>query len=565
MKKSLRGILKTAVSAICAAAIVASGLMHTGMGSLEVKAASSFDDLDQTEIVEAMGAGWNLGNQLEASVDGTPYETAWGNPTITQDLIDAVKAAGFDTVRIPVSYLNKIGSAPDYTIDSTWLDRVQEVVDMCIDNDMFVIINIHGDGYNSVSGSWLLCNGSDQTTIKAKYEAVWEQIANRFADYDEHLIFESMNEEFDGTYGTPNTTYYDNINDYNQIFVDTVRNTGSNNAKRWLLIPGWNTDIWYTAGDYGFELPTDNYRSSDISSNRIMISVHYYSPWEFCGNESSDVTQWGDSATDSSKVASWGDESYLQSAFSTMYQKFVANGYPVVIGEYGSIDKSEYDSVNTTCRAEFASKVCSYADSYGMVPVAWDNGYTGTYGFGLIDRTTYEVTEPEIIAAINAVYPNDNSDSSTDTFDSSKTYMIQNVNSGLYMDVTGAKKANGTNVIQYQASKAKANNTWTFVPDGNGYYYIYSCLGDGSTYLLDVANNSSASGTNIQIWENTYCDAQLYSLSQNSDGSYTILTKASGSEKCVEIADGSTSNNANVQQWEVNGYSCQNWYLIATD
>ena len=273
MKKSLRGILKTAVSAICAAAIVASGLMQTGMGNLEVKAASSFDDLDQTEIVEAMGAGWNLGNQLEASVDGTPYETAWGNPTITQDLIDAVKAAGFDTVRIPVSYLNKIGSAPDYTIDSTWLDRVQEVVDMCIDNDMFVIINIHGDGYNSVSGSWLLCNGSDQTTIKAKYEAVWEQIANRFADYDEHLIFESMNEEFDGTYGTPNTTYYDNINDYNQIFVDTVRNTGSNNAKRWLLIPGWNTDIWYTAGDYGFELPTDNYRSSDISSNRIMISV----------------------------------------------------------------------------------------------------------------------------------------------------------------------------------------------------------------------------------------------------------------------------------------------------
>jgi endoglucanase len=565
MKKSLRGILKTAVSAICAAAIVASGLMHTGMGNLEVKAASSFDDLDQTEIVEAMGAGWNLGNQLEASVDGTPYETAWGNPTITQDLIDAVKTAGFDTVRIPVSYLNKIGSAPDYTIDSTWLDRVQEVVDMCIDNDMFVIINIHGDGYNSVSGSWLLCNGSDQTTIKAKYEAVWEQIANRFADYDEHLIFESMNEEFDGTYGTPNTTYYDNINDYNQIFVDTVRNTGSNNAKRWLLIPGWNTDIWYTAGDYGFELPTDNYRSSDISSNRIMISVHYYSPWEFCGNESSDVTQWGDSATDSSKVASWGDESYLQSAFSTMYQTFVANGYPVVIGEYGSIDKSEYDSVNTTCRAEFASKVCSYADSYGMIPVVWDNGYTGTYGFGLIDRTTYEVTEPEIIAAINAVYPSDNSDSSTDTFDSSKTYMIQNVNSGLYMDVTGAKKANGTNVIQYQASTAKANNTWTFVPDGNGYYYIYSCLGDGSTYLLDVANNSSASGTNIQIWENTYCDAQLYSLSQNSDGSYTILTKASGSEKCVEIADGSISNNANVQQWEVNGYSCQNWYLIATD
>ena len=120
-----------------------------------------------------------------------------------------------------------------------------------------------------------------------------------------------MNEEFDGTYGTPNTTYYANINKLNQIFVDTVRQTGGNNAKRWLMIPGWNTYIEYTAGNYGFSLPTDNYRDSSISSSekRIMISVHYYDPWGFCGEESTTATQWGSKATNSPKVDSWGDES----------------------------------------------------------------------------------------------------------------------------------------------------------------------------------------------------------------------------------------------------------------
>ena len=135
--------------------------------------------------------GWNLGNQLEASSGGTPGETVWGNPVITEKLIKQVKAQGFKSIRIPVSYLSKIGAGPNYTIDSKWLDRVQEVVDMCIDNGLYAIINIHGDGYYSVKGSWLLCgeSASEQKKIKAKYEKVWEQIAKRFKNYDEHLVF----------------------------------------------------------------------------------------------------------------------------------------------------------------------------------------------------------------------------------------------------------------------------------------------------------------------------------------------------------------------------------------
>ena len=680
---------KKLFAVVMAAAVSLSTLGVTGGISTQKASAASFEDLSQSDMVEAMGAGWNLGNQLESAVGGTPCETYWGNPTITEGLIAAVKNAGFNSIRVPVSYLSKIGSDSNYTIDSAWLNRVQEVVDMCIDNDLYVIINMHGDGYNSIEGGWLLCNGSDQTTIRAKYEACWKQIANKFKSYDEHLIFESMNEEFDGTYGTPNTTYYSNINTLNQIFVDTVRATGGNNAKRWLMLPGWNTNIEYTAGDYGFAIPSDN--SCTASGKRIMISVHYYDPWDFCGAESSDYTQWGSKATNSSKVPGYCDEATLSSQFKWLQTKFTSQGYPVVIGEYGSIDKSAYDSQNTACRADFAAKVCTYAKKYGCVPVIWDNGVNGTYGFGLFDRNSYAVTQQAIIDAINGVYASGSSSSgstgsstsgttifsgstgesystsdaswlvnadddavitlqytcdnssysywgvlgwgasvdgnwvngdsysaaatATDTvtatftagelkdslsisagssvgylalnayndgriislsiadsssssssgtsdgIDTSATYMIKNVNSGLYMDAAGAKATNGTNIIQYTASKAKANNTWKFVSAGDGYYYIYSCMGDGNTYLLDVANNSNTDGANIGIWQNTYCDAQLYKPVKNSDGSYSLYTKTSGCTKVIEVVNAYTTNNANVQQWTYNGHNCQKWYL----
>jgi endoglucanase len=363
---------------------------------------SDFKQLNSSQVVSAMGAGWNLGNQLEANNNGTPSETAWGNPTVTQALIQKVKAAGFKTIRIPVSYLNAIGSAPNYTINPTWLSRVKQVVDYAYSQGLYVIINMHGDGYKSVSGSWLICDSGDQTTIKTKYQKAWQQIANTFVNYNEHLIFESMNEEFDGTYGAPNTTYYSNINAYNQIFVDTVRQTGGNNSARWLLIPGWNTNIDYTAGNYGFALPKDTYRSSTIPSSekRIMISVHYYSPWDFCGEQSGNITQWGATATNTSKKSTWGQEDYLNSEFKSMYDKFVTQGYPVVIGEYGSVDKTSADSTNNTYRAAFAKAVCSTAKKYGSVPVYWDNGYNGQYGFGLFNRSNNTVTQQGIINAI---------------------------------------------------------------------------------------------------------------------------------------------------------------------
>ena len=399
MKNRLRSMF---IAAVLVGTVVAGSFTAPFSVQAAKKDTTSFEDLNQSQIVEAMGPGWNLGNQLESVTDNVPEETNWGNPVITEKLIQSVKAAGFKSIRIPVSYFAKIDDDKDYTIDSKWLDRVQEVVNYCIKNDLYAVINIHGDGYNTIDGSWLLCNGKNQTEIKKKYKKVWKQIAERFKNYDEHLLFESMNEEFDGSYSEPNKEYYQNINDYNQIFVDTVRKTGDNNTKRWLIIPGWNTNIDYTAGDYGFKLPTDQYRdkSIDKEEQRIMISVHYYSPWDFCGGENGVITQWGNEADDPSKTSTTCDETYMKNQLNLMKTTFADKGYPVFIGEYGSIDKTSYDSENEYYRAYFARKLCQLSRKNGCIPMYWDNGYNGVHGFGLFDRTTCEVTQPVIIDAI---------------------------------------------------------------------------------------------------------------------------------------------------------------------
>ncbi|MFD5337514.1 glycoside hydrolase family 5 protein [Streptomyces hawaiiensis] len=377
--------------------VAASVYGTTNQASADTVARSS-----SSQIVADMGAGWNLGNQLEANTNGYPSETAWGQPTVTQALIDKVRAAGFKTIRIPVSYLGSIGPGPNYTINPSWLNRIQEVANYAYNRGIHVMINMHGDGYKSINGSWLICDSPSQATIKAKYQKVWQQIANRFKNYDQRLILESMNEEFDGQYGQPTQPCYSNINSYNQIFVDTVRKTGGNNGSRWLLVAGWNTNIDYTAGNYGFTLPSDQYRSPSIpaSERRIMISVHYYSPWDFAGEESGAITQWGLAATNPSRTSTWGQEDYLDSQLKKMYDTFATKGYPVVVGEYGAIDKSSFDSSNNRYRADFARAVAATAKKYGAATVYWDNGGTERYGFGLFNRRSLTVTQQGIINAI---------------------------------------------------------------------------------------------------------------------------------------------------------------------
>lgn len=372
------------------------------VGVMNGASADSITQLNGSQLVADMGAGWNLGNSLEASNNGIPSETAWGNPVVTQALIDRVKAAGFKTIRIPVSYLGKIGPGPNYTVDASWLNRIQEVVNYAYNRGLYVLINMHGDGYKTVNGSWLICDSSDQTTIRAKYQKVWQQVATKFQSYSEHLIFEAMNEEFDGQYGNPTQPCYSNINAYDQIFVDTVRKSGGNNSSRWLLVAGWNTNIDYTVGNYGFVLPTDQYRSSSVPSNeqRIMISVHYYDPWDFTGDESGTITQWGPNATNPSKTSTWGQQDYMDGQLKKVHDTFVARGYPVFVGEYGAIDKTSFDSANSRYRADYVHTLVSDAKKYGAATAYWDNGANGQYGFALFNRSSATVTQQGMIDAI---------------------------------------------------------------------------------------------------------------------------------------------------------------------
>lgn len=388
----MKKIIKRITSA---AAALALALSIAGCSGGEASNPAEWTELDQSAITAAMGMGWNLGNQLEASNNKVPDETAWGNPTISEDLIKAVKEQGFKTIRIPVSYLSKIGEGPDYKIDEAWLNRIQEVVDYVVNNDMFAVINIHGDGYYTVDGAWLLCVDENQDEIKAKYEKVWQQIAERFKDYDQHLILESMNEEFDNTYGEPDPTGYANINAYNQIFVDTVRKTGSNNEKRWLLMPGWNTNIGHTVGDKGFVIPEDTFCKAD--GKRIMISVHFYDPYNFTLDENiaSATTQWGKYAT--KKFDTWGQEDYVDSQMKLLNDKFVSQGYPVVIGEMGIVDKTHIDPSMNEFRRYWNEYVVKSAKANGCIPIYWDNGFNGRNGLALFHRLSKEATQPEII------------------------------------------------------------------------------------------------------------------------------------------------------------------------
>jgi endoglucanase len=338
-------------------------------------------NISSLSLAKEMGNGWNVGNSLEA-IGG---ETAWGNPRITKELINQVKAAGFNAVRIPVAW-SKFSNPDDYTIDAAWMARVQEVVDYVIDNGMYAVLNIHWDG------GWMQPTYADQDYVNERLEKMWLQIALNFRDYEDRLLFAGTNEVMvTGDYGTPKPEYYIVQNSFNQTFVDIVRSTGGRNAYRNLVVQTFNTNI-----DHGinfFELP------QDPTDDRLMVEVHYYDPYEFALKEDGGATQWGKIANDPSKTASWGDEAHADSQFRKLKSTFVDKGIPVLVGEYGAISRSGEPDYETY-RKYYLEYVTTSMKAEGLIPFYWDNGYDGNHGFALFDRTTGEQLHPEIIRAV---------------------------------------------------------------------------------------------------------------------------------------------------------------------
>jgi endoglucanase len=343
------------------------------------------------QLAALMKLGWNLGNTLEA-IGG---ETAWGNPVTTQALIDRVKASGFNAVRIPVSW-DQYANQTTAAIQTAWLDRVKQVVQYCVNDGLYVIVNIHWDG------GWLdgHINSREQAAVNAKQKAFWEQIATKLRDFDEHVLFASANEPPVST-----ATEMSILLSYHQTFVNAVRSTGGHNTYRVLVVQGPSTDIDATS-TLMTSLP------SDPTPNRMMTEVHYYGPWQFCGltADASWGTMfyyWGNgyhSTTDPGRNANWGEEDYVIAEFQKMKTKFVNAGIPVVLGEYGAIRRTTLTgsalTLHLASRAYWDKYITQQARANGLLPFYWDEGSLGDNGFGIINRQNNTVGDQQALDGI---------------------------------------------------------------------------------------------------------------------------------------------------------------------
>jgi len=314
------------------------------------------------EFAASMKIGWNLGNTLDGHNYLTPKETAWQGTITTQALMDGVAAQGFGAVRIPVTWGTMIGDAPNYTIDEAWLNRVAEVVGYVTTAKMKAIINIHHDGADS--SYWLSVKNADlsgpaKAEIDAKFSAVWRQIAVKFKNSGNYLLFEPFNELHDGSWGDGNAAQHARVNELNQIFVNTVRAVGGENTDRFLIIPGWVTRPSVTVSS--LVLPTDP------TPERLIVSFHYYDPYDFALAAEKKV--WGSKA----EPKGWANETYLQNTFNSVRNKFAK--VPVIIGEYGASNRSGDEFQYQKYYMEYVTK---YAHDCGFIPFYWDNGSPGT-------------------------------------------------------------------------------------------------------------------------------------------------------------------------------------------
>lgn len=373
-----------------ATAIGAAGCKGNAPSELpqDTPAAGNMRDISTMEVVREMGFGINLGNTMEACGDWisdgavSNYETAWGSPIITQQTIQGYADAGFGVLRVPVAWSNMMSQDGTYTISPEYTARVREIVDWGLDTGMYVIVNLHWDS------GWLNEYPSHREEYLNRYTVMWTQIANAFIDESDKLVFEAQNEElgwnevwnqWSGTDGAEKQLSYDMVNEINQAFVDTVRATGGNNAKRHLLISGYNTDVVLTC-DAKFKMPND-------PAGRMAVSVHYYTPSTLCILDKD--ADWGKAKT------TWGSEAdiaELEKNVELLKTTFIDNGIPVIVGEYGCFGKNKEREVKTAWMKDVAHRL--YA--IGACPVLWD-----TKG-DEFERYSGTPRDPEFIAELVA-------------------------------------------------------------------------------------------------------------------------------------------------------------------
>jgi len=357
--------------------------------NLTPKAPDSTGMSTAVQLAAKFKLGWNIGNTLEA----TGGETSWGNPMITESYVQFVKQKGFTAIRLPCSWDVHVDNKTTAHIDQNWLNRVKDVVGYCVNNGLYVMLNIHWDG------GWLENNITQikKDSVNAKQKALWEQIATTMRDFDEHLMFASANEP-----NADNAEKMGILASYHQTFVNAVRSTGGRNSHRVLIIQGPNTNI-------GLSYDLMNTLPNDPTANRLMVEVHNYTPVQFCFlNEDVSwgtmVYYWGNghhSTIEPSRNATYGEEDAHIADFNKMKTKFVDKGIPVIMGEYGAYRRNGSNHIPADLVTHEAAIdywitfVTKEALARGIKPFWWDTG-------GALNRNNNTVKDQRTIDALIA-------------------------------------------------------------------------------------------------------------------------------------------------------------------
>lgn len=346
-------------------------------GGRQVRSTPGSKTLTVGNYLQKMSPGLNLGNTLEA----IPSETSWGNPKTTEAFFRAVKAAGFRSVRIPVAWSQYADEK--HQIRPEWMSNVSDVVRMATRSGLYAVVNVHWDG------GWMEPTAAKKEEVNTKLNRFWTQIATKFRDSDDKVLFAGTNEvHIEGDYGPPTVEAAAVQNSFNQTFVNAVRSTGGRNRNRWIVVQGYNTDIDHTV-KFNAILPRDP------AKGRLMMEVHYYSPYHFTLNEKSDIWQWGANATDPKAKDTWGDEAFVDAQFARMKKGFVDKGVPVLLGEYAVGLKPKYRGMKRY-QIDWTRYITNSAYRHGLVPMYWDIGIE----IGLFKRATGAQQDPDLLRAI---------------------------------------------------------------------------------------------------------------------------------------------------------------------
>jgi endoglucanase len=437
---------------------------------------SEMRTLNPAQLAKELFPGWNVGNSLEA----TGGETSWGNPLISSQLIDSIKAAGFNSVRIPVAWSSHFSNAAAFTIDPAFLARVEQVVNYVLNSGMYAMINVHWDG------GWMQPTYAQQVYVNNRLAVMWKQIAIKFRDYDDHLLFAGMNEVMvTNNYSTPSVEYYTVHNSFAQTFVNAVRSTCGKNYYRYLAVQGFNTNIDYTYNF--FAIPVD-----PLQQKRLLVEVHYYDPYNFTINTGSgSTTQWGNNAA--IKTDTWANEAWADGQFQKMKTKFIDNGYGVILGEYGVVARLSLGTAGNATAANYRRYWTEYITRslarHGLIPYYWDNGGTGNNGMGIFNRSDGSKAFPDIIRAV------------VDTSERSGSTGINELQTKQFpaeysLTQNYPNPFNPTTVISYQLSAI------IYVS-----FKIYDSLG---REIADLVDGTKSAGAYTAVWDAAHEPSGVY-------------------------------------------------------